>query len=619
MSDLESFTPCGTGSDCGGTVCSLTCGWVNLANGIDDDIDWRTNFGSTPSSGTGPSQDYNPGTSNGKYIYLEASNGCSGQVALLYSPCIDIPATGSFELTYRYHMDGINQGELHTDLIVDGELILDVIPPVIGDQGSSWNLGSVSITPYAGRTLVVRMRGITGSGFESDMALDNFKIQAPTLAPVVDFDVSTFSGCPGDVVNFVNTSSGAPNAFAWYVNPPTGWSYVNGTSSTSQHVSIQFNSTGSFTVGMTADNGVGVDSVGTVQAIEIGGLVLPFYEGFETSAGFDRFELNNPYGDVTWERETVDGLGSSWAVRMDNWSYNLAQSSEVEDWLTTPVLDFTTGSNAHLTFDHAYAGYSVSLYDSLAIFISTDCGSTWSRIASYDGAPGGNLETIGSQNTSFTPSVQSDWCVQGSTCTDIYLSAYDGFTDVQIRFIAKSGYGNNLYIDNINIGQPLPAASITSSSNDVCTGDVLTYSDGSGGAFQNYNWDFGSGATPATATGPGPHSVTYSTGGSKNVVLLADNGGASANANVSVQVTAPETAQFNVANPSVGIATFTPQANQANVDSVMWDFGDGSTSTVFPPSHTYNDNGSYSRTYSIQRVRVGICIDQRIDTGYRIK
>jgi len=39
-----------------------------------------------------------------------------------------------------------------------------------------------------------------------------------------------------------------------------------------------------------------------------------------------------------------------------------------------------------------------------------------------------------------------------------------------------------------------------------------------------YNWNFGSGANPLTATGPGPHSVTYSTSGSKNVTLTITDG-----------------------------------------------------------------------------------------------
>ncbi|MBX3102735.1 MAG: gliding motility-associated C-terminal domain-containing protein [Bacteroidetes bacterium] len=39
----------------------------------------------------------------------------------------------------------------------------------------------------------------------------------------------------------------------------------------------------------------------------------------------------------------------------------------------------------------------------------------------------------------------------------------------------------------------------------------------------SYSWNFGAGASPATATGAGPHTVTYASTGAKNVVLTAVN------------------------------------------------------------------------------------------------
>lgn len=42
---------------------------------------------------------------------------------------------------------------------------------------------------------------------------------------------------------------------------------------------------------------------------------------------------------------------------------------------------------------------------------------------------------------------------------------------------------------------------------------------------ETYAWDFGTGASPATATGAGPHSVTYTTSGFKTVSLTVTDGG----------------------------------------------------------------------------------------------
>ncbi len=41
---------------------------------------------------------------------------------------------------------------------------------------------------------------------------------------------------------------------------------------------------------------------------------------------------------------------------------------------------------------------------------------------------------------------------------------------------------------------------------------------------QNYAWDFGAGASPATATGAGPHNVTWNTQGKKTIKLKVWNG-----------------------------------------------------------------------------------------------
>ncbi len=61
-------------------------------------------------------------------------------------------------------------------------------------------------------------------------------------------------------------------------------------------------------------------------------------------------------------------------------------------------------------------------------------------------------------------------------------------------------------------------------STDIVAGTACnnyTFTDLSVGA-TTWNWDFGPGATPATANTPGPHVVNYSTAGTKTAVLTTD-------------------------------------------------------------------------------------------------
>jgi C1A family cysteine protease/PKD repeat protein len=62
-------------------------------------------------------------------------------------------------------------------------------------------------------------------------------------------------------------------------------------------------------------------------------------------------------------------------------------------------------------------------------------------------------------------------------------------------------------------------AFFTSDRQEVCTGSAVTFKDGSNGNISDWQWNFGPGATPATATGQGPHNVTYSSTGKKDVSL----------------------------------------------------------------------------------------------------
>ncbi|MEM6261118.1 MAG: T9SS type A sorting domain-containing protein [Bacteroidota bacterium] len=204
--DMETFVACATRNDCGGTTCALGDGWENMTNGVEDNIDWRTDVGGTPSTGTGPAVDALPGTATGKYLYLEAS-GCYGQVALLKSPCIDLRALTNASISFSYHMYGSAMGELHFDVLADGDWDLDVMTPITGNQGNQWYNQTVFLNAYAGKVIEVRFRGITGNSYQSDISLDNINIDGSAL----DTEILTFGG-------FYRQGSG--NVLQWEVGSP---------------------------------------------------------------------------------------------------------------------------------------------------------------------------------------------------------------------------------------------------------------------------------------------------------------------------------------------------------------------------------------------------------------
>lgn len=70
------------------------------------------------------------------------------------------------------------------------------------------------------------------------------------------------------------------------------------------------------------------------------------------------------------------------------------------------------------------------------------------------------------------------------------------------------------------------AADFTASTTSTCVGGTVIFTDLSTGVTPttSYVWSFGTGANPSTASGEGPHAVTYNTPGAKTVSLTLTDG-----------------------------------------------------------------------------------------------
>ena len=188
IDNFEFYSLCSSASNCEATTCNLINGFKNLLNGQSDDIDWITFEGTTPSTTTGPDLDFVPGNAYGNYLYLEASF-CFGKTAIVQSPCIDLTSSPNATLNFAYHMYGNQMGSLHVDIYSGGVWINNIFTRS-GDQGNLWHAANISLSAYAGQIVVVRFRGLTGSGYASDMAIDAINL---TNISSVEEDAGGFS------------------------------------------------------------------------------------------------------------------------------------------------------------------------------------------------------------------------------------------------------------------------------------------------------------------------------------------------------------------------------------------------------------------------------------------
>lgn len=282
---------------------------------------------------------------------------------------------------------------------------------------------------------------------------------------------------------------------------------------------------------------------------------LPFSEDFESNSFTTKgWTISNPDNSTTWVIATTGGTTpGNKSAKIDYYTYNAPGQ---RDALITPYLNFMGYDTIRMYFEHAYRRYPNTASDSLIIYVSTDCGGTFQRVAAYGESGSGTFATAAANNTAFTPSVATDWCVDpniGAACFTVNLSAYKGYNNVLVKIEGYCNYSNNLYIDNINIwgtstvtpGQP-PVANFNMSKSTICQGQTISFANTSTNAPTSYSWDI-QGGTPNSSSIANP-TATFNTPGTYTVQLTATNAYGSNSITKTVEV---------VPNPSIN-ATATP-------------------------------------------------------------
>lgn len=157
------------------------------------------------------------------------------------------------------------------------------------------------------------------------------------------------------------------------------------------------------------------------------------------------FEVVDPEPIVAWERtEAASGFGMGAAsARMNNFDEDIRGD---EDVLVLPPFDLRIPGTYALDFDVAYARYDASLSDELEVLVSDDCGGTWTIVYSKAGT---TLATAPDHTDLFVPSA-GEWRTES-----VDLSAYAGEARLVVAFNNISGWGNAIYVDNIQFTGPV--------------------------------------------------------------------------------------------------------------------------------------------------------------------
>lgn len=130
---------------------------------------------------------------------------------------------------------------------------------------------------------------------------------------------------------------------------------------------------------------------------------------------------------------------------------------------------------------------------------------------------------------------------------------FNAYGNYNVELTAINSYGQNTILKSNYIQVNAANADFSASPTQVIVNDNVVFTDESSCDVTSHSWNFGQDASPATATGAGPHTVAYSSTGNKTVTLTV-NGTVTETKTDYILVT-PE--NYNITNGSITVCSGT--------------------------------------------------------------
>lgn len=236
-------------------------------------------------------------------------------------------------------------------------------------------------------------------------------------------------------------------SFLNHTNATWEWEFPTGTpaTSTDRNPSVLFSAAGNHIAILTVTDGNGNSDADTL-IVSVTNYIAPSFisEDFEGTFLPNGWYQTNYDGNAQWSLSTdAGGFGTS---NQSAIFANYDHDSEGTDDDMNIAMNTLNTSSVELSFDVAFALYGGQYSDTLEVLVSTDCGLTYSSVF----LKGGSTLSTAPNNTNFFIPSANEWRTEV-----INLSAFSNEDKVIVAFRNIGNWGNNIYVDNINISTDL--------------------------------------------------------------------------------------------------------------------------------------------------------------------
>lgn len=539
------------------------------------------------------------------YTWLFGDGGSSS----LQNPSHQYSATGNYTVTLIAHSNtGCNDTIVKTNYVIIG-------PPKITSFTGIPFIGCSPYTIYPGANILtaeniasyfwdfgdgttstssnpshtyltegvysIKLVIITSSGCKDSLTMN----PAVTLSarPNAAFSATPVTGCANQDIFFTNLTSGTASNYIWY--------FGDGGSSTSSNPIHNYNDTGFFTVTLVAVNNYCRDSVKILNYIYIQPPIARFNTIAVCDTPFLKKFQNLSRGATNYFWKFGDGATST--DSFPSHLYAATGSYLVELKVSNGICEHTRKDTIHIYNEQSDFTISSNnlCKNTVAQFKTLNVDTL--NIASY-------IWYFGNGDSLITSNPSANYIYKGAGVFYPALTIVDknGCRKTKVNTIAVFIKGPTAKFSN-----PLGA----------CLNSTVSFVDNSlpdpSYPIQEWVWSFGDGSSQTFTSAPFTH--TYNTLGAHDVVLKVIDSNGCSDSTFKLQailitkpiakILVPDSVKCQ--NSSI---IFTNQSTGVDLQ-YFWNFGDGNTSNLVSPSHSYSSFGTYSVSLKIMD-RFG-CID----------